>query len=274
MPRRFINAALARVAGAPVRRVETWVLLAGMISGGGCGDDATRGAGSSPGSSAIVPTFIGIVSNPVAGLAPAGPSAYVSLPRGTIPSGYRATIRNRATGNMVTTAIADGGFDPVAVTAGAGDTLELDVLVAESQAPRQFRSTVPAARRPMVVRTDPQPRSLDARLDASLLILFSEPIDSATVSKASVRLLHGGSPIDGAVRFSDPAHLALEFTPASPLAPLTEYRLVVSRTVRDLDGDSLATDVESAFTTGACRGNGGRSREGSQARGKPRACPG
>lgn len=246
MPHTTSSASLARAATDATRCAATWVLLAGVVLSGACGRDATR----EPRSSASTPAFFGIVSNPVAGVAPAAPCAYVSLSRGTLPSGYRATIRNRGTGDSVTITIVDGGFDPVPVTARAGDALELDVLVAESQAPRRFLSTVPTARRPIVVRTEPRPHEPAAPLDANLVILFSEPIDVASVSEASVHVIRGGSPITGAVRVADQTHLAVEFTPASALAPVTEYRLVISRAVRDRDGDALEAEVESGFTTG------------------------
>jgi hypothetical protein len=249
MPRTTTDASPVRAATGTIRRAATWVLLAGVVSSSSCGRDSTRG----PRSSASAPAFAGIVSNPVAGVAPAAARAYVSLPRGTLLSGYRANIRNRGTGDSATTTIVDGGFDPVPVKARAGDTLEVKVLLAESATPRRFLGAVPSARRPIVVRTEPGPHEPEAPLDASLVIVFSEPIDSVTVTEASVHALHDGRRIAGVVRFPHPVHLVVEFTPASPLAPATEYRLVVSRAVRDLDGDALEATVESAFTTTATR---------------------
>lgn len=46
--------------------------------------------------------------------------AYVSLPPGSIPDADRATPQRRGGPTTVTTAMIDGGFDPVPVTAAAG----------------------------------------------------------------------------------------------------------------------------------------------------------
>jgi hypothetical protein len=58
---------------------------------------------------------------------------------------------------------------------------------------------VAAARRPIVIRTDPPPRKRDVPLNASVVIVFSEPVDASTLDAASVQVLRGTTPVAGAV---------------------------------------------------------------------------
>jgi hypothetical protein len=69
---------------------------------------------------------------------------YVSLPAGELPTGLSATFRNWRTGTTVTAPISAGGFDPVAVEAVGGDTLEVTILVSPGR-PLSFLLLVPLA---------------------------------------------------------------------------------------------------------------------------------
>lgn len=53
----------------------------------------------------------------------------------------------------------------------------------------------------------------------------------------------------GAIAFSDPAHVSVVLTPAAPLEPGTEYELIATQDVRDLDGESLEQEIVVEFTT-------------------------
>ena len=108
-----------------------------------------------------------------------------------------------------------------------------------------------AARPPVIVRTEPPPGKRDVPLNASIVIVFSEPIDSATLTPASVRLLHGGIEVAGSIHFLDGAQLTVAFVPDAQLAASTDYQLVVSQAVRDRDGQPLAAEETVPFTTGA-----------------------
>jgi Tol biopolymer transport system component len=203
-----------------------------------------------------------IVSNPVAasasasrapGLALRGTATaevvYVSLPPGTIPDGNQATVRNLRTGSVVTVAMLDGGFDPVAVTAAAGDTLELDVRLTGPDDLLRYAIVVPVRRPPIVVRTDPPPKKRDVPLNATMLIVFSEPIDPATLTDSSVRLSLAGSPVAGTLGLGDAAHLTATFTPAASLAAGVEYTLLMTQGIEDMTGDGLESPTTVTFTT-------------------------
>ena len=177
-------------------------------------------------------------------------ATYVSLAAGTIPNGMIAVIRNRRTESSVTAPMTNGGLDPVRVVASAGDTLETTVEVSGA-APTTFVNVVPARRRPTVVRTIPARRKTDVPLNARITIVFSEPVDSRTISSMSVRLVRGSTSVPVQVNLVDGAGLSIELTPAASLAVGTTYQIVVSQDVRDLDGDELEAPFASEFTTGS-----------------------
>jgi TolB protein len=182
-----------------------------------------------------------IVSDPGASV------AYVSLPPGTVPDAEHVTIRNRRTGSRRTVPMQDGGFDPVSLEAGANDTLDLDVQRAGGGAALAFMVTVPPSRRPIVVRTDPPPRKRDVPLNAMMLVVFSEPINPATLTSSAVQLLLGGAPVAGTLAFGDSVHLTATFTPADSLVGGAEYALRVTQEITDLQGDQLEAPVTVEF---------------------------
>ena len=203
-----------------------------------------------------------VVSNPVVasasasrapGLALRGSATaevvYVSLPPGTIPDGNQATVRNPRTGSVVTVAMLDGGFDPVAVTAAAGDTLELDVRLTSADDLLRYAIVVPVRHPPIVVRTDPPPKKRDVPLNATMLIVFSEPINPATLTDSSVRLSLADSPVAGTLGLEDAAHLTATFTPAASLAAGVEYTLIMTQGIEDMTGDGLESPTTVTFTT-------------------------
>jgi alpha-tubulin suppressor-like RCC1 family protein/uncharacterized protein YjdB len=175
--------------------------------------------------------------------------AYASLPSGSVPTGTVASIRNTSGAGRLVVTIVDGGFDPVAVPAVAGDILEIEVEL--SGGGTQLSSVrVPARRPPRVVRTYPPPRKRDVALNAGIVVVFTEPVAAASLTPSTVRLLRGPVAQAGSVRLLDGSGLAALFTPATPLEPQTAYRLEVTTGVTDLDGEALERAVTLDFTTG------------------------
>jgi hypothetical protein len=175
---------------------------------------------------------------------------YVSLPPGSVPEGVSATVRSLPAGGSLTTTVTSGGFDPIRVGAGVGDTIEVVVRDGGGAVVLEARAAAVASRRPIVVRTDPPPRKRDVPLNAAIMVVFSEPVDGGTVTPASIQLLRGTTPVAGTVRLVDASGLVALFEPAQLLAPATAYRLAVGQAVRDLDGDGLEAPVVIDFTTG------------------------
>ncbi len=212
-------------------------------------------------------TIAVVVSNPISAAAPgpiAGriaahtgandPVAFVSAVPGAVAGALTGTIENPRLERSVSVELIDGGFDPIAVPAVAGDTLELSFTL-PGVAPVLVRAAVPARRRPRVVRTQPTRGRTDVAINSIVRAVFSEPIDPATVGDSTVRLLQDGVAIPGSVRISAGSSVSVDFIPAAPLAPATAYRLVLDPGIRDLAGDPLEPPEPVDFTTFGEGGN-------------------
>jgi alpha-tubulin suppressor-like RCC1 family protein len=202
-----------------------------------------------------------VVSSPV----PAPPSAasgvarfesaasivvYISLPPGNVPGGRTATIRDERVGSSATVTIVDGGFDPVPLAANVGDTLAITVQFAAVGSRISYTVAVPKNAPLTVVRTSPPPHKRDVALNSIAVIVFSHPLDSATVDTASVGLFRGTEPVPGTVRFADAAHLRVEFQPDTLLAGQTDYQIVLGPGIRDVNRVALDSALTVPFTTG------------------------
>lgn len=217
--------------------------------------------GTEPDPDVPAPTGIAvIVSNTLSGTASLGVTpamtdgevAYVSLPSGTVPPGRSARILNRRTGAVVVTSVILGGFDPVPVGARAGDTLRVEVRWPEGGGGVVAAElSVPPRRPPVIVRTQPPPGKRDIPLNATLLVVFSEPIDPATLTPPAIQLLGGGTPVPGTAHPVPGYPWMVEFTPAAPLAPDAAHELVLTPAVRDQDGEALEAGARVPFTTGS-----------------------
>ena len=234
-------------------RLALAVILALVM---GCGDTQAPSSDNPSGAEAVLASLI--VSNPASAAHPtasangaaadAGP-VYASLPPGSVPGGERVVIENWRTGAAATAPMAEGGFDPVSITALAGDTLGLRIHVPGDSTDREFIAVVPDRHPPIVVRTDPPPQKRDVPLNAVLLVVFSEPLDPATLTDSAVQLLLGDAPGAGTPAFGDAEHLTVTFTPAAALAPGADYTLHLTQAIADLDGDALEAPVTVGFAT-------------------------
>ena len=228
------------------------VVLAGLALG--CSNDSPTGPGPTPGSSLFVLSgpiaATSAASTPVMSGPPSGPLVtYVSLPPGAIPGGITASIRVPRTGATVTTELIGGGFDPVAIVALAGDTLAITVQVVDGN-PRRFTRLVPESSPPIVIRTDPPAHKRDVPLNAAIVIVFSQPIDPATLTTGTLQLWRDLTPVAGAVRSSDGAHLRAEFRPDTLLTGHTDYQVAITSAIHDVNGVALDSLTEVVFTTG------------------------
>ena len=176
---------------------------------------------------------------------------YVSLTPHSVLGGSTAAIRNRRSGDSVVVSMADGGFDPAPIIAAVDDSLTIDIrdgtLVILTASTR-----VPKRRPPTIVRSEPPEGKTDVPLNTQIEVVFSEPVDPTTLA-GDVRLFNGTRVVAGTVTLSASGIVA-DFAPESPLAPLTEYELVVGTTVRNLRGEGLDSAVHVAFTTGGTTG--------------------
>ncbi|HXG95753.1 MAG TPA: Ig-like domain-containing protein [Gemmatimonadales bacterium] len=174
---------------------------------------------------------------------------YISLAPGSVPAGIKATVRARSTGDSLTTAVVNGGFDPVAISASIGDTITVIIERLGFAEPIRAAQVVAASRAPVVVRTDPPPQKRDVPLNSVMVVVFSTPLDPATLTTGSVQLWRDATPVAGTARFADALQLRVEFQPLKVLDPETAYRLVVTQSVRDVNGVALEAPVDVPFTT-------------------------
>ena len=211
----------------------------------------------------LPPSFAFVASDPVgfAGAAPAAPSApaaaarlqqgdsitWVSLPTGTVPGGRSATIRNLSNDFLATADVEDGGFDPVPLAAGVGDSVEV-VIAAGSDGTVRAVVVVPARRAPIVIRTVPPKGGTDIPLNSLIRVVFSEPMDPRTLTTATLKLLRDSTPVTGRVAVSADG-LRADFVPDTLLARSTAYTLVVAAAAADLSGDALGQSATIEFTT-------------------------
>ena len=227
--------------------------LAGLV-GFGCSDTPSSPEGMG-GPETTLPALV--VSEALAGGSAGGASdpgsgsgvTYVSLPPGTLPNAVSVRIQNLTTGGSATQPIpiVEGGFDPVAVPARAGDRLEL-VFTGASGRVRLAHTTVPLRRPPVIVRTSPTKGRTDVPLDVVPTAIFSEPLDTGTLP-AGIRLVRGGTVVSGRVETRPEEPWTAEFVPAAALEPATTYALEITPAVRDLDGDPLEAPLTVTFTT-------------------------
>jgi len=160
-----------------------------------------------------------------------------------------ATVTDHANGVVVTVAMVDGGFDPVAIGANVGDTLGVDIATSSPGTMVQAVIIVAARRAPRIVRTRPPSGGHDVPLNSTIVVVFSEPIDSATLAPG-VLLARNDSLVPGGIDFADSQQVSVAFQPSEPLAALTTYQLDVTRAIRDLNGIALDSAAVVTFTTG------------------------
>jgi len=176
--------------------------------------------------------------------------AYLSAAPGTLGiSVIGATVRNQSQGGgIVYVTIVDGGFDPVAIPADAGDRLEFLSQLADGTT-TSITLAVPPRRRPSVVRSQPPKGRTDVAVNSQIRIVFTEPIASSSATTSSIVLLLNGNTVAGQIQLSIDA-LSADFVPDVVLEPLTTYSLQVTQQIRDVDGEPLDEPFVVTFTTG------------------------
>jgi hypothetical protein len=168
---------------------------------------------------------------------------------GTLPSGLRVYITSRRSfGFALLAFVADGGFDPLAIAAESGDTLMFSVerLDGTKQA---LVTVVPARAPPLVLRMAPVPHAQEVPLNANIYVVFSEPYDARVLTAGAIRLLRGGTPVNGSLHFRDWYGCSVEFVPDEPLDVGAAFELEITAAAVDRGGTPLATPVRTEFTT-------------------------
>ncbi len=243
-----MNYRSGRLRISPAKITGTAWALAAVVAG--CTSDRDMTGPSEPvNNSGLV---VSSLSSP--SVAPAGTAAavvttvaYISLVSGTAQGGLRADILNRSTGLASSTPMQEGGFDPVAMPAEEGDTIEVTVHEADGGT-RRFTSIAELYRLPVVVRTGPTRGATDISLNSLIIIVFSEPMDGETLEGTGMRLVGPGGLVPLTVSLGSDGLTAVA-TPSEPLNPASPYTLVVESTATSAQGIGLAEAYQAEFTT-------------------------
>ncbi len=234
----------------------------------GCSHDAAGpSAGSGPGAPSSplnvsnsrlesIATSIGRAASPNVGGMPSmtvavgdANVAYISLQPQTYPTGNTATITNRRSGATVATTVVDGGIDPVPLPASAGDSVSIEIRTTDGITVATVNNAVPSRRPPKIVRSIPGRGKTGVPLNKNIEVVFTEPVNQTSLP-SSIKLFRGSAEIPGTATILQGVTAAVVFKPSANLAPNTDYELVVTNGVRDLDGDAADSTVRVAFTTG------------------------
>ncbi len=98
---------------------------------------------------------------------------------------------------------------------------------------------------PTVLRSSPPNGNKKSPINSIISVLFDEPISRIGLQK-NVKLKIVDKNVPGTVSLSTDGRL-ITFMPNVPLAPFTQYRIVVSKQIKDLLGDSMIEPFSSTF---------------------------
>jgi hypothetical protein len=101
-----------------------------------------------------------------------------------------------------------------------------------------------------VTSTIPAEGEIDVAINKKIVINFSDAMDPATITDATITLQQGETNITGAVALSA-SGTAVTFTPDSNLTASIPHTATVTTEAKDLAGDALAAEFTLNFTTGA-----------------------
>lgn len=101
---------------------------------------------------------------------------------------------------------------------------------------------------PAIVNVNPVNGATGVALGAGVTVTFSEPLDPASVTSDSVRLLLGSAVVPATLTL-DPGNLAVTLRASALLQSHTQYSLSVAGTIRDTAGHVLGAPHLSTFTT-------------------------
>jgi hypothetical protein len=140
----------------------------------------------------------------------------------------------------------DNGRDASTADAAAADAATADAGLPDAGLPDAASSPDADALAPTVVSTTPVAGDGDVPIDVTIVVRFSEVVDPATVTPASLLLDRGGAAIAGAI-VVDGAEA--RFTPAAPLAIDADHTITITTAVADPAGNHLASDHAVGFRT-------------------------
>jgi len=223
-------------AGSKAQRLRDSLLVSGPLGQGGGQAASLRGASA----------------NGAPGATAASGSAqyvYISLPPGSL-NGDSARISSGAgSGGTASALMSSGGFDPVAVIGQADDSVDIAVFAGGKEI-GPVSAFVPPSRPPSVVRTSPAKGRTDVAMNQMITIVFSQPLNVATVGPSSIQLTQNGAQVPASLDVQAAQPWVVHIVPTSLLAPATTYDIAIGTAITDINGKPLEAPVTTDFTTG------------------------
>lgn len=247
-------------------RVAVVVALALLVALGGCHKSKNRGAAAAPttppvsGTDTTPPTVSSTAPlNAATGVATNG-ALSVTFSEAMDPASLTSASFTLTGGGAVAGAVSYSGTTAVFTpgTTLAPNTLHTATVTTSARdlagnaltANYTWSFTTGAAADttpPTVTGTNPANGATNVPTGSPVSITFSEPMNPATITTASVALSTGGNAVSGALTYSG---ATATFTPTATLAPNANYTLTVTTGARDLAGNALPAPVQAGFTTG------------------------
>jgi hypothetical protein len=175
---------------------------------------------------------------------------YASVPRSSQWSRFiGATVMNVNTGNTVTTTVVEGGFDPVTLHGRVGDIIAIR-LTAPDGGFREEQTPIPERSTPRVLRTLPIDGATAVNTHTVITVVFSEPMDIATLS-AGIALKLDQGVVPGAIESVSGCEfgLCVADIPSARLRTGSRYAIEIAG-VTNLAGVALEERFHAMFTTG------------------------
>jgi alpha-tubulin suppressor-like RCC1 family protein/uncharacterized protein YjdB len=179
------------------------------------------------------------------------PLAYIAVPPDPLRIADVAVIQSREREGSIIVAVRNGGFDPVPVAASPGDSVDIQFLRLGGGDAGLLTMRVPSKKAPKVVRSNPRGRA-DVPINKHIVVVFSEPIDTTSLTSATFRLRRNNTTIAGHIQYIDNPRLTFAIVPEAELARGQSYTLEVTG-VRDAQGEVLEGRFRHTFTTGSTR---------------------
>jgi hypothetical protein len=107
--------------------------------------------------------------------------------------------------------------------------------------------TAPDTTAPTVNSAIPTNLATGVATNSAITAVFSEMLDPLTITNVTFTLKQGTAPVSGTVNY---AGVTATFTPSSSLAASTVYTATITTVVKDLIGNTLASNFIWSFTTG------------------------
>ncbi len=101
---------------------------------------------------------------------------------------------------------------------------------------------------PRIVSVTPADNATGVEPNASIVITFSEAVDKTTITSQNIVLKDSNNNALSGVFSINPENTVVTFYPSELLKSETQHTVTISRSIRDLQGYLMGTDVSSAFT--------------------------